>query len=104
MPFPQTRLRRLRATRALRGLVRETTLSASDLVYPMFVAHGIDRREPIEAMPGVERLSPDLALARARELAALGIGGLLLFGVPDHKDDMGRGAADPQGPVPATLP
>ena len=52
MPFPQTRLRRLRATGALRGLVRETTLSPSDLVYPMFVAHGIDRREPIGAMPG----------------------------------------------------
>ena len=57
MPFPQTRLRRLRATGALRGLVRETSLSASDFVYPMFVAHGIDRREPIEAMPGVDRLS-----------------------------------------------
>ena len=52
MPFPQTRLRRLRATGALRGLVRETHLSPSDFVYPMFVAHGIDRREPIEAMPG----------------------------------------------------
>ncbi len=52
MPFPQTRLRRLRATGALRGLVRETNLSPSDFVYPMFVAHGIDRREPIEAMPG----------------------------------------------------
>src|SRR5205823_5078920 len=51
MPFPQTRLRRLRATRALRGLVRETNLAASDFVYPMFVAHGVDRREPIEAMP-----------------------------------------------------
>ena len=59
MPFPQTRLRRLRATGALRGLVRETTLSPSDFVYPMFVAHGIDRREPIDAMPRLLQ-SPEL--------------------------------------------
>src|SRR5438270_827901 len=57
MPFPQTRPRRLRATRALRGLVRETSLTPADLAYPMFVAHGLDRREPVEAMPGVDRLS-----------------------------------------------
>ena len=67
MPFPQTRLRRLRATGALRGLVRETDLSPADFVYPMFVAHGIDRREPIEAMPGVDRLSIAHAVDEAGE-------------------------------------
>jgi porphobilinogen synthase len=97
------RPRRLRTTAAMRRFVRETRLHPAQLVEPLFLVPGRDRREPIEAMPGVERLSPDLALARARELAALGIGGLLLFGVPDHKEDVGTGAADPEGPVPATL-
>ena len=73
MPFPQTRLRRLRATSALRGLVRETRLDPGDLVYPMFVAHGIDRREPIAAMPGVDRLSIAHAVAEAGEAFSLGI-------------------------------
>ncbi|MBO0703015.1 MAG: porphobilinogen synthase [Candidatus Dormibacteraeota bacterium] len=97
------RPRRLRTTAAMRRFVRETRLHPAQLVEPMFLVPGHARREPIEAMPGVERLSPDLALERARELAALGIGGLLLFGVPDEKDEVGRGAADAQGPVPATL-
>jgi len=99
MPFPQTRLRRLRATGALRGLVRETTLSASDFVYPMFVAHGIDRREPIEAMPGVDRLSIAHAVDEAREAAALGIPAVLLFGLPAAKDEEGSGAWDDEGIV-----
>ena len=97
------RPRRLRTTAAMRRFVRETRLQPAQLVEPLFLVPGRERREPIAAMPGVERLSPDLALARARELAGLGIGGLLLFGVPDEKDEAGRGAADPQGPVPATL-
>ena len=99
MPFPQTRLRRLRATGALRGLVRETTLSASDFVYPMFVAHGIDRREPIEAMPGVDRLSIAHAVDEASEAAALGIPAVLLFGLPAAKDEEGSGAWDDEGIV-----
>ncbi|HEY1508548.1 MAG TPA: porphobilinogen synthase [Solirubrobacteraceae bacterium] len=99
MPFPQTRLRRLRATRALRGLVRETHLSASDFVYPMFVAHGIDRREPIDAMPGVDRLSIAHAVAEAGEAAALGIPAVLLFGLPAAKDEEGSGAWDDEGIV-----
>jgi porphobilinogen synthase len=99
MPFPQTRLRRLRATRALRGLVRETQLEPADLVYPMFVAHGIDRREPIEAMPGVDRLSIDHAVAEAREAAGLGIQAVLLFGIPAAKDEEGSGAWDEEGVV-----
>jgi len=99
MPFPQTRLRRLRATRALRGLVRETHLAPGDLVYPMFVAHGIDRREPIAAMPGVDRLSIAHAVAEAGEAASLGIPAVLLFGLPASKDEEGSGAWDEEGIV-----
>ncbi len=99
MPFPQTRLRRLRATRALRGLVRETHLTPRDLVYPMFVAHGIDRREPIAAMPGVDRLSIAHAVAEAGEAASLGIPAVLLFGLPASKDEEGSGAWDEEGIV-----
>jgi porphobilinogen synthase len=99
MPFPQTRLRRLRATRALRGLVRETQLSATDFVYPMFVAHGSDRRDPIAAMPGVDRLSIAHAVAEAGEAAALGIPAVLLFGIPQSKDEHGTEAWDDEGVI-----
>src|SRR5579884_2832596 len=97
MPFPQTRLRRLRATRALRGLVRETDLTPADFVYPMFIQHGIDRREPIAAMPGVDRLSIAHAVSEAGEALKLGIPAVLLFGLPASKDDLGSGAWDEEG-------
>jgi porphobilinogen synthase len=97
MSFPQTRLRRLRASHALRGLVRETRLTASDLVSPMFVAHGLDRREPIAGMPGVDRLSIAHAVDEAGEAAALGIPAVLLFGLPAAKDEEGSGAWDDEG-------
>ncbi len=99
MAFPQTRLRRLRTTRELRGLVRETTLEAADLVYPLFVAHGSDRREPIPSMPGIDRLSIRHAVAEAAEAAALGIPAVLLFGIPAAKDEEGSGAWDDEGVV-----
>ena len=99
MSFPQTRLRRLRANRALRGLVRETRLEAADFVYPMFVAHGIDRREPIAEMPGVDHLSIAHAVEEAGEAAALGIPAVLLFGLPAAKDEEGSGAWDEEGIV-----
>src|SRR5437764_7015311 len=99
MPFPQTRLRRLRATHALRGLVRETHLDPADFVYPMFVAHGIDRREPIAAMPGVDHLSIAHAVDEAGEAAKLGIPAVLLFGLPAAKDEEGSGAWDDEGIV-----
>jgi len=99
MAFPQTRLRRLRATHALRGLVRETSLSPSDLVYPLFVAHGIDRREPIAAMPGIDHLSIEHAVAESGEAAALGIPAVLLFGLPASKDEEGSGAWDDEGVI-----
>jgi porphobilinogen synthase len=99
MAFPQTRLRRLRATHALRGLVRETRLTPADFVHPMFVAHGIDRREPIAAMPGVDHLSIAHAVAEAGEAAELGIPAVLLFGLPAAKDEEGSGAWDEEGVV-----
>jgi porphobilinogen synthase len=99
MSFPQTRLRRLRATHALRGLVRETRLSASDFVYPMFVAHAGDRREPIAAMPGIDRLPIAEAVLEAGEAAALGIPAVLLFGIPMSKDEDGSEAWDDEGVI-----
>lgn len=99
MAFPQTRLRRLRRTGALRGLVRETPLEPGDLIYPMFIADGIDRPEPIASMPGINRLSIADAVAEAGEAAALGIGAVLLFGLPAAKDEEGSGAWDPDGIV-----
>jgi porphobilinogen synthase len=99
MAFPQTRLRRLRATRALRGLVRETSLEPADLVFPLFVAHGSDRREPIPAMPGIDRLSIHHAVAEAAEAAELGVPAVLLFGIPASKDEDGSGAWDDEGVV-----
>jgi len=99
MPFPATRLRRLRRSGALRGLVRETRLDAGDLVSPLFVTHGRDRREPIAAMPGVERLTIEHAVAEAAEAAALGIPAVMLFGIPAEKDEEGSGAWDDEGVV-----
>jgi porphobilinogen synthase len=99
MPFPQTRLRRLRATHALRGLVRETRLDPGDFIYPMFVAHGIDRRNPIASMPGVDQLSIAHAVQEAGEAHALGVPAVLLFGLPASKDEQGSGAWDEEGIV-----
>jgi porphobilinogen synthase len=97
--FPSTRLRRLRRTPALRDLVRETQLSPQDLLLPIFVEAGLNGRKPIEAMPGVDRLGIDEAVREAGELVALGIPGLMLFGIPSHKDDEGSGAWDDEGVV-----
>ena len=99
MPFPATRLRRLRRTPVLRDLVRETRLDAADLVQPLFVESGLEGRSPIAAMPGIDRLSISAAVQEAGEVAALGIPAILLFGVPDHKDDEGTGAYDDEGIV-----
>jgi porphobilinogen synthase len=99
VPFPQTRLRRLRATPVLRDLVRETRLDPGDFVLPLFVEEGLDSRAPIGAMPGVDRLSIAAAVAEAGEAAALGIPAVLLFGIPAHKDEEGSGAWDDEGAV-----
>jgi porphobilinogen synthase len=99
MPFPTTRLRRLRRTEALRGLVRETDLSASNLIQPLFVVAGEGVRDEVESMPGVERFSISELVAEATEIGALGIGAVLLFGVPAEKDETGSGAYDDEGVV-----
>ncbi len=101
-PGPE-RPRRLRRTAALRSLVRETRLSAGQFVMPLFVVGGRNRVEPIGSLPGHARLSIDRAVDKARELARLGVGGVLLFGIPERKDEEGSGAADPGGPVPSAL-
>jgi porphobilinogen synthase len=83
------RPRRLRRTEALRDLVRETTLEPSDFVYPLFVVTGRDVRRPVESMPGIDQLSVDRLEAEARELTALGVRAVLLFGIPGAKDPRG---------------
>ncbi len=98
MPFPATRLRRLRKTGVMRELVRETTLTPADLVYPMFVQLG-EGRTRVEAMPGIERMSISHAVDEAGEAHGLGIPAVLLFGVPAEKDEQGSGAYDDEGVV-----
>ena len=99
MAFPSTRLRRLRRTPALRDLVRETHVSPQDLLLPMFIEAGLNGRKPINAMPGVDRLGVDEAVREAGELVDRGIPGLMLFGIPSHKDEEGTGAWDDEGIV-----
>ena len=86
------RTRRLRASEALRGLVRETRVDPASFIYPLFVVEGRGVREPIGSMPGQFRLSTDMLAAEAAELSELGVRAVLLFGVPDHKDAEGSGA------------
>lgn len=86
-------------TEPLRRLVRETTVSVPQLIQPLFVVEGKKQRQPIASMPGIVRLSPDELEREAGELAELGVGGVILFGVPAHKDDHATSAYDPEGVV-----
>jgi len=97
--FPATRLRRLRRTKALRELVRETELSVEHLVQPLFVTAGEGVREEIEPMPGIERLSISEAVAEVTEIAATGVRAVLLFGLPSSKDESASEAYDDEGVV-----
>ena len=99
MPFPSTRLRRLRRTDTLRGLVRETELSPAHLIQPAFVVAGEGIREEVESMPGIERFSISGLVEEAGEIAAAGVAAVLLFGVPADKDESGSGAYDDEGIV-----
>ncbi len=99
MSFPETRMRRLRRTESLRSLVRETTLEPGDLIYPLFLCPGEGVRRPVGSMPGVFNLSIDEAVREAEQAAALGLGGLLLFGLPETKDEQASGAWDDDGIV-----
>ncbi|MFM8883489.1 MAG: Lrp/AsnC family transcriptional regulator [Solirubrobacterales bacterium] len=103
MAFPQTRMRRLRRTAGLRSLVREERLDPAGLVLPLFVAEGISAPEPVQAMPGVVRHPVDGAVEEAREAAALGIGGVILFGIPASRDAEGSGAWARDGIVQQAL-
>jgi porphobilinogen synthase len=99
VPFPQTRLRRLRRTPVLRDLVRETRLDPGDFVLPLYVEAGLEGRTPLATMPRVDRLSISAAVQEADEAVALGIPAVLLFGIPAHKDEEGSGAWDDEGIV-----
>jgi porphobilinogen synthase len=99
MAFPATRMRRLRGSDVLRGMVRETELSPQHLVLPMFVELGTDSRTPVESMPGVERLSISHAVEEAGAVHDLGVPAVLLFGLPAEKDLQATGAYDDEGVV-----
>jgi porphobilinogen synthase len=103
MGFPSFRGRRLRRTEGLRALARETRLAPDQLVAPLFVSAGDRARQPIASLPGQARLSVDAAAAEAAVLRELGVGAVLLFGIPDTKDAEGSGAWDEQGPVPSAI-
>jgi porphobilinogen synthase len=101
--FPATRLRRLRRTPATRGLVQETKLDVAQLVYPMFVCPGVDLVAPLEGLPGIARRSVDRTCDEAEELHELGIRAVLLFGIPEEKDEVASGAYDEDGIVQRAL-
>ena len=97
--FPQSRLRRLRRTESLRALVRETRVEVGDLVYPLFIIEGSGLKQEIPSMPGIFRYSVDLLPKEVEEIAKLGIPAVLLFGIPEHKDEVGSAAYHPEGVV-----
>ena len=103
MTNPVFRGRRLRRSEGLRALARETRLSPDQLVAPLFVTSGGRERQPIVSLPGQARLSVEAAAAEAATLHELGVGAVLLFGIPDAKDGEGSGAWDEQGPVPSAI-
>ena len=99
MSFPTHRPRRLRRSEALRGLVRETRLSTAGLIYPMFVCPGTKVRQEVSSMPGVYQQSADQILEECREVEALGLPGIILFGLPETKDPRGASSLSSQGVV-----
>jgi len=103
MTFPTHRPRRLRRTEALRGLVRETQLSTHGLLYPMFACPGKKVRTEVSSMPGIFQQSPDQIVEECREVADLGIPGVILFGLPEHKDETGSEAASPKAAVQRSI-
>jgi len=97
--FPQLRLRRLRRTESLRALVRENHVEIGELVYPLFIVEGNGIKQEIASMPGVFRFSPDQLPQEVEEVAKFGIPAVLLFGIPEHKDEVGSSAYHPQGVI-----
>lgn len=100
MAFPINRMRRMRKSETLRSMVRETTLSVTDFIYPLFVIHGQNQQNPIKSMPGVYQFSVDHRLQQEiKEIAGLGIPAVLLFGIPEYKDSIGSSAFQDHGVV-----
>lgn len=97
--FPVVRPRRLRTSAGIRNMVRETALAVDDFVYPLFVVPGKEIRREIPSLPGNYHLSPDMAIAAAGEAYALGVPAVLVFGLPEYKDERGSSAWDPESPV-----
>ncbi|MBI4295971.1 MAG: porphobilinogen synthase, partial [Chloroflexi bacterium] len=97
--FPQLRLRRLRRTEAIRSLVRENRVEVSDLIYPLFVVEGTNVKQEISSMPGVFRFSVDQLPHEVEDIARLGIPAVILFGIPEHKDELGSEAYNAEGVV-----
>ncbi len=95
--YPIKRLRRLRYSPLVRDLVRETELSKNDFIYPLFAVPGENVKKEIRSMPGVFQMSIDILVEECKEVASLGIPGVILFGIPDHKDEVGSGAYDENG-------
>ena len=103
MPFPTHRLRRLRQNENLRRLVRETHLSVNDFIMPLFIVPGSGVIHPISSMPGIAQLSVDRAVEECKEIRDLGIPGVILFGIPDHKDPVGSAAYADNGIIQTAL-
>ncbi|MBI5642597.1 MAG: porphobilinogen synthase [Deltaproteobacteria bacterium] len=99
MNFPFYRPRRLRNNETLRNMIRETILTPNDFILPLFVTYGKDVKKPIKSMPGHYQLSVDHIKKEAKEIKGLGIPAVILFGIPEHKDEEGSSAFDPKGPV-----
>ena len=97
--FPQVRMRRLRKNEPMRRLFRETSLGVDDLIYPLFVIHGRGVKREVESMPGVFQYSVDRLAREAKEIAALGINAVLLFGIPQEKDEVGSSAYQTDGVI-----
>lgn len=95
--YPTKRLRRLRYNPAVRDMIRETHLDKSDLIYPLFVVHGTNVKKEIKSMPGVYQMSVDVLVEECKEVSSLGIPSVLLFGIPEHKDEKGSEAYDSNG-------
>jgi porphobilinogen synthase len=101
--FPELRLRRLRRTESLRALVQENRVDIGDLVYPIFVVEGQGIKQELSSMPGIFRFSPDQLPLEVEEIARLKIPAVLLFGIPQHKDEVGSSAYHPQGVIPKAI-
>ena len=95
--FPQKRLRRLRYNPAVRDMIRETVLTKNDLIYPLFAVPGTKIKNEVKSMPGVYQMSIDVLVEECKEVEKLGIPAVILFGIPEHKDEVGSGAYDSNG-------